>query len=323
MSSEIVVSDIKVLDRETMEQMFESMDATLTVTEASEPQEVIEVAAGADALIIDSRVQVTDAVIDALDSLRVVGRAGIGIDNIDVEAAIDAGVTVVNVPDYSVEEVSTHAFALMLACLRRIPTFDRTVKDGEWDWEVGAPIPRLAGRTVGLVAFGKIARRFAAKLQGFDVDVLAYDPYVREYRMRDFGATKVGFDELLAESDIVSVHAPLTAETRGLFDEQAFATMRDDAVLINTARGPIVDEAALHDALRSGQLGGAGLDVREVEPPSASPLDDLDTVVLSPHTAWYSETSREILTETVCEDVRRVIQDREPKNPVDPETGWF
>jgi D-3-phosphoglycerate dehydrogenase len=323
MSYEIVVSDIKVLDRETMERLFGSMDATLTVTEASKPQEVIDVAAGADALIIDSRVQVTDAVIDALDSLRVVGRAGIGIDNIDVEAAINRGVTVVNVPDYSVEEVSTHALALMLACLRRIPTFDRAVKDGGWDWEVGKPIPRLAGQTIGLVSFGKISRRFAAKLRGFDVDVLAYDPYVREYRMRDFGVSKVGFDELLEGSDIVSVHAPLTEETRGLFDEQAFATMRDDAVFINTARGPIVDEAALHDTLRSGDIGGAGLDVRETEPPNASPLHDLDTVVLSPHTAWYSETSREILTETVCEDVRRVLQGREPKNPVDPETGWF
>lgn len=323
MTHEIVVSDIKVLDRESMEELFESTDATLTLTEASEPEEVIDVAADADALIIDSRVQVTEDVIDALDSLRVIGRAGIGIDNIDVTAATEADVTVVNVPDYSIEEVSTHAFALMLACLRQITTFDRSVKDGEWDWEVGQPIPRLADQTVGIVSFGKIARRFAAKLQGFGVNIVVYDPYVREYRMRDFGAEKVEFDELLEESDIVSVHAPLTDETRGMFDEEAFEKMHDDALLVNTARGPIVDEEALYTALQGGGLAGAGLDVREVEPPNDSPLHDLDSVILSPHAAWYSETSREILTTTVCEDVHRELQGNDPRNPVDPESGWF
>jgi D-3-phosphoglycerate dehydrogenase len=142
---------------------------------------------GANALVIDAGTQVTAEVVDAADSLQVVGRAGIGVDNIDVRAAVEAGVTVVNVPDYSVEEVSTHAFALVLACLRKIPTFDRSVKRGEWEWSVGQPVRRLAGSTVGLVAFGKLASRFAAKLRGFDVDIVAYDPYAPEYRMGDLG----------------------------------------------------------------------------------------------------------------------------------------
>ncbi len=137
------------------------------------------------------------------------------MDNIAVRAAVAAGVTVVNVPDYSVEEVSTHTFALMLACLRRIPTFDRSVKRGEWKWAVGQPIRRLAGSTVGLVAFGKLASRFAAKLRGFDIDVIAYDPYAPEYRMGDLGVESVTLETLLGDSDIVSLHAPLTDETRG------------------------------------------------------------------------------------------------------------
>ena len=323
MSYRIVVSDTKVMDGETRAAVLNAVDATVETTAAKEPAAVARAVEGADALIVDAGTQVTAEVVDAADSLDVVGRAGIGVDNIDVRAAVDAGVTVVNVPDYAVEEVSTHAFALVLACLRKIPTFDRSVKSGEWEWSVGQPMHRLAGSTVGLVAFGKLASRFAAKLRGFDVDVLAYDPYVPEYRMGDLGVESVTFETLLAESDVVSLHAPLTDETRGLIDADALERMRDDALLVNTARGGLVDEAALYDALVSGDLGGAGLDVRESEPPGESSLHDLDSVVCSPHVAWYSEESRVELTETVAEDVVRVLRGEEPDNPVDPETGWF
>jgi D-3-phosphoglycerate dehydrogenase len=323
MSYRIVVSDTKVMDGETRAAVLNAVDATVETTAAKEPAAVARAVEGADALIVDAGTQVTAEVVDAADSLDVVGRAGIGVDNIDVRAAVDAGVTVVNVPDYAVEEVSTHAFALVLACLRKIPTFDRSVKSGEWEWSVGQPMHRLAGSTVGLVAFGKLASRFAAKLRGFDVDVLAYDPYVPEYRMGDLGVESVTFETLLAESDVVSLHAPLTDETRGLIDADALERMRDDALLVNTARGGLVDEAALYDALVSGDLGGAGLDVRESEPPGESSLHGLDSVVCSPHVAWYSEESRVELTETVAEDVVRVLRGEEPDNPVDPETGWF
>ena len=323
MSYRIVVSDTKVMDEETRAAVLNAVDATVETTAAKEPAAVARAVESADALIVDAGTQVTAEVVDAADSLDVVGRAGIGVDNIDVRAAVDAGVTVVNVPDYAVEEVSTHAFALVLACLRKIPTFDRSVKSGEWEWSVGQPMHRLAGSTVGLVAFGKLASRFAAKLRGFDVDVLAYDPYVPEYRMGDLGVESVTFETLLAESDVVSLHAPLTDETRGLIDADALERMRDDALLVNTARGGLVDEAALYDALVSDDLGGAGLDVRESEPPGESSLHGLDSVVCSPHVAWYSEESRVELTETVAEDVVRVLRGEEPDNPVDPETGWF
>ena len=323
MPYKVVVSDTKMVDGETRAAVLDEVDATVETIAAKEPAAVARAVKGANALVIDAGTQVTAEVVDAADSLQVVGRAGIGVDNIDVRAAVEAGVTVVNVPDYSVEEVSTYAFALVLACLRKIPTFDRSVKRGEWEWTVGQPIRRLAGSTVGLVAFGKLASRFAAKLRGFDVDVVAYDPYAPEYRMGDLGVEPVAFETLLADSDIVSLHAPLTDETRGMIDADALDRLRDDALLVNTARGGLVDETALYDALVSGDLGGAGLDVREAEPPGDSPLHDLDSVVCSPHVAWYSEESRVELTRTVAEDVVRVLRDEEPENPVDPETGWF
>jgi len=323
MSYKVVVSDTKVMDGETRAAVLDAVDATVETIAAKEPEAVARAVDGVDALIVDAGTQVTAEVIEAADSLKVVGRAGIGMDNIAVRAAVAAGVTVVNVPDYSVEEVSTHTFALMLACLRRIPTFDRSVKRGEWKWAVGQPIRRLAGSTVGLVAFGKLASRFAAKLRGFDIDVIAYDPYAPEYRMGDLGVESVTLETLLGDSDIVSLHAPLTDETRGMIDADALDRMHDDALLVNTARGGLVDEAALYDALISGDLGGAGLDVRKPEPPGDSPLHDLDSVVCSPHVAWYSEESRVELTQTVAEDVIRVLRGEEPENTIDPETGWF
>ncbi|QHS18129.1 C-terminal binding protein [haloarchaeon 3A1-DGR] len=317
------VFDTKILDRETERAVLDAVDATVETHDLNAAEKVAAAASNADAMLVDAGTEVTVEVFEAADSLQVVGRAGIGVDNVDLEAASDHDVTVVNMPTYSIDEVSTHAFALMLACVRSIPTFDRSVKNDEWDWTTGAPIWRLAGDTVGLVAFGKISRRFAAKLQGFDVDVIAADPYVPDYRMTDLGVEKVSFDELLARSDIVSIHAPHTDETDELFDADAFAAMDDDAILVNTGRGGIVNEDALYDALADGDLGGAGLDVRESEPPGDSPLHDREDVVCSPHMAWYSEDSREELTRTLTEDVVRVLRGEEPENPVDPETDWF
>ena len=323
MTHRVFVSDAKVLDLETHGDPLESIGARVSVTSAKRPDDLLEAAAGADALIVDSVTRVTAEVLEGIDSLRVVGRGGIGVDNVDIDAAANNGVTVVNVPAYSVEEVSTHALSLLLGCLRRLGVHDRAVKGGEWDWSLGTPIHRLRNQTVGLVSFGKIARRFAAKLRGFDVDVIAVDPYVSDREMGEFGVERVGFDELLDRARYVSVHAPLTDETRGLFDAEAFGAMRDGAILVNTARGPIVEETALVDALENGPLAAAGLDVREKEPPETSPLHERDDVLLTPHTAWYSEESRAELSHTIAEDVARVLRGDAPMNPVDPESGWY
>lgn len=316
----VVVSDTKVIDL-AGQPALEEVGAAVERTDAKAPGEVIAAAAGADALVVDAGTRVTAAVFEALDSLAVVGRAGTGVDNIDIAAAERHGVPVVNVPDYATDEVATHALALLLACLRRVPAYDRSVRGGDWDWTVGRPIDRLAGGTVGVVGFGAIGRRFARKLDGFDVDVLAYDPYVAAGEMADRGVRKVSFEQLFGESDAVSVHAPLTEETRGMVDAGALAATPDDAILVNTARGPIVDEGALEAALRSGDLGAAGLDVRETEPPDST-LTDLGTVVSTPHAAWYSERSREELNRTVAADIARVLRGDQPDHPVDAESLW-
>jgi D-3-phosphoglycerate dehydrogenase len=322
MSHRVVVSDTKVVDIERMQAQLDEIGATVETTNATEPTAVLDAAAGADALVVDAGTQVTEQVIASLETLQDVGRTGIGVDNVDVRAAAEHGVRVVNVPGYCLDEVSAHALGLLLACARRIPTFDRSVRDDQWDWTAGGDVRRIRGSTIGLVAFGKIARSLAAKLRGFGVDVLTYDPYLSEPELSGFDVEKVSFEALLARSDFVSIHAPLTAETRGLFDGDAFEAMQDHAVLVNTARGGIVDEEALYEALTSGEVDAAALDVRETEPPLDSRLGELENVVLSPHVGWYSEASRRELCETVCSDVIRVLQGECPENPVDPDDEW-
>jgi len=322
MSYRIVVSDTKVIDLDAGRPAFDGLEVSVETTDANSPEAVIEAAAGADALVVDASTQVTGRVLAALDSLAVVGRAGIGVDNIDLGAAEARGVTVLNVPGYSVDEVATHALALFLACLRRLGAYDRSVRNGDWDWTVGQPLPRLAGSTVGLVAFGKIARNLAGKLDGFDVDVLAYDPYVDAAAFEGYDVRRAGFEELLAASDAVSIHTPLTGETRRMFDADAFDRMREGSILVNTARGPVVDEDALYAALTDGPLAAAGLDVRDTEPPESSRLAELETVISAPHAGWYSEASRRELNRTVAADVARALRGDPPENPVTTDAAW-
>lgn len=323
MSHEIVLSDDKTLDETTKDEVFAGIDATLTALDDKTVEGVIDAVADADAIIVDASTPVPAAVFESDAELRVVGRAGIGVDNVDVDAAAKHGVTVVHVPDYCVDEVSTHALALLLAAVRNLPVYDRQTRSGGWDWQAGRPVHRLRGRTLGLVGFGKISRRLARKVDGFGLDVLAADPNVPAPAMTDLGVEKVGFDDLLRQSDLVSIHAPLYEETERLFDAAAFETMNSDALLVNTARGGVVDEAALYDALVGGEIRGAALDVLTEEPPGESPLFDLDRVIVTPHAAWYSEESRHELSRRVAEDVVRVLTGEPPRSPVDSDLDWI
>ncbi|GAA0658723.1 NAD(P)-dependent oxidoreductase [Salarchaeum japonicum] len=279
--------------------------------------------ADADVWVTPSTAPVTaDVLADA--SVRLIAQPSIGVDNVDVAAAAARGVTVVHAADYCVDEVATHALSLLLACVRSVPAYDASVRDGEWDWRVGAPIHRLAGATVGLVSFGPIARAFRDRLRGFDADVLAYDPYVDADVMARENAEKVTFEELTARADHVSVHAPLTDETRGLVGRDALARLRDDAVVVNVGRGGVVDEAALVDALESGDIAAAGLDVFETEPlPAESALRDRDDVVLTPHAGWYSAEAMADANESVAADVRRFLDGETPAGRVDPDADWL
>lgn len=323
MTYRVVLSDDKTVDSVHQTDILETIGADITTLEEKTQGAVAEAARTADALIVDAATPVTAQVFEEADALRVVGRSGIGVDNIDVDAAADNDVTVVNVPTYSLDEVSTHAFALLLACVRAVPQYDRAVKGGTWDWKTAQPLRRMADRTLGLVGFGSIARRLAAKLRTFGVDVIATDPYVGEATMRDYGVEKVSFDALLDRVDSLSIHVPLYADTRGLFSTAEFERLSNDCIVVNSARGPVVDEDALIEALDRGEIARAGLDVLETEPPAEdNPLLERDDVVLTPHTAWYSEESRKDLSAGVASGVAAALRGEEPDGVIDPETPW-
>lgn len=316
----IVVSDAKAeesdleIHREALSRI--DTDAEVVASELRTEKEVREAAADAAALIVDTRTPVTAAVLEESGSLRVVGRAGIGVDNVDLDAAREAGVTVVNAPTYCLDEVATHALSLLLACLRSLPGYDREVREGGWDWRTGEPTVRLREATLGLAGFGRIPRRLAVMVQGFGCDLAVHDPYLPDGEIESYNAESVGFEELLERSDLLSVHLPLTDETEGIFDREAFERMPDHAILANTARGGVVDEDDLAAALDAGEIEGAGLDVLHEEPPEDSPLLERDDVLFSPHAGWYSESAREDLAREVAGDVARVLAGEEPRNPV-------
>jgi len=291
---------------------------TVRSADLSSTERVVEAARDADGLVVDTGVPVPAAVFDACESLDVVARAGTGVDNIDIAAADDAGVTVTNVPEYCTEEVSTHAVSLFLTLFRHVASHDRAIENGRWDWTDGRPIRRLSEQTVGFHSFGGIARRTAEKMAGFGCELIASDPYVDADEMAAYGVEKVSFETLLETADHISIHAPLTEETRHSFDRDAFERMRETAVLVNVGRGPIVDQPALRRALDAGEITAAGLDVLNEEPPTDSELAGRDDVVVTPHAAFYSEDSLAALNESVARDVRDVIAGERPDGFVDP-----
>src|SRR5216683_6118215 len=219
--------------------------------------------------------------------------------------------------DYCMQEVSDHAMALLLSLVRKVPLSNKLVQSGRWEVPPVVPIHRLTGRVLGLVGFGNIPRMLAPKAKAFGLRVVTHDPYVSPEALSAAGVENVGFDELLAMSDFVSIHAPLLPATRGLFNRDVFRKMKKGAMLINTARGPLVDEEALIAALDSGQLGGAALDVVATEPLAKdSPLIGRDNVILTPHTAFYSVEALEELQSKCASDVARVLSGEKPAYPV-------
>lgn len=260
----------------------------------------------------------TARVIAGLRGCRVIARFGIGVDRVDLEAATAAGIVVTNVPDYCVDEVSDHALGLLLAVTRRIVPLDRAVRDGVWDTAaVAGPVRRLRGRRLGIVGFGRLGRSFAAKAQALGLEVVAYDPNVADSDIEAAGVRSLSLDALIASSDIVSLHVPLTPQTRHLLDRQRIDSLPAGAVLLNTSRGGLVDEKALAAALREGRLGGAGLDVFETEPPPRDhPLLGLPNVVVSSHSSHYSLEAGADMRAKAFGNVARVLRGEAPLSPV-------
>jgi len=274
----------------------------------------------ADALVISSS-PVTRGVMSALEGLKVVARTGVGYDVIDVPAATELGVIVVNVPDIWVREVANHALALLLAWNRKIVALDRQVHAGVWS--AGVPGPHtgsLHGETVGIVGLGNIGSAFARRVAAFETTVIACDPYVDDARFAVLGVERVSLETLAERADYVSVHTLLNAETRHLIGEAFFRRMKPTAILINTSRGPVVDERALARALEEKRLAGAALDVWEREPVAAdNPLLKLENVIATPHAAYFSSAAVAQVPRRCGEEVARVLTGQRPLHVVNPE----
>jgi D-3-phosphoglycerate dehydrogenase len=265
--------------------------------------------------------KVSARMIEALTKAKVITCATVGVDYVDVAAATARGIAVTNCPDTFIEEVADHAMMLLLATHRRCIEQDRMVREGRWG--EGRPqllkIPRLMGSTLGFVAFGRVARLTAMRAKAFGLRMLAYDPFVDELTMSALGVVPASLDQVLSESDFVSMHAPDTAETRKMLTTKHFARMKKTAIFINTGRGPTVDEAALVAALQSGQIAGAGLDVFEVEPlPKDSPLIGMPHVILSPHNASASARFDEARKRRAGQEMALVLSGRWPMSCVNP-----
>jgi D-3-phosphoglycerate dehydrogenase / 2-oxoglutarate reductase len=296
--------------------ILSTIGATLEVLSAGTPEAIRSEAAEADA-VLTTYAPIDAETLAALERCRIISRYGIGVDNIDLEAARGRGVVVTNVPDYCVEEVADHTLALLLAALRKIPRGDRLVHAGEWGIAGVRPIHRLRGHRLGLVGFGHIGVEVARRAAPFGLDVIAFDPYVPAERMDAEGVGRAEtLDDLLPACDVVSIHVPLIPATRGLIGAEAVARMREDAVLINTSRGPIVSTDAVVAALRERRLGAACLDVFETEPPPAEVIADVPNLIATPHSAFYSEEAIAESQTRAAQAIVDVLSGREPRNRV-------
>ena len=292
------------------------VEPELRMAASASADDILAVGRDADAILV-TYAKLPGELLRKLTRCKAIGRFGLGVDNIDVAAAAELGITVTYVPDYCMHEVSDHAMALLLALARKIPLSNKLVQAGRWEMPAVVPIHRLAGRVLGLVGFGNIPRALAPKAKAFGLTVVTHDPFVPREVPAAAGVEAVSFERLLAISDFVSVHAPLTPSTRGLFNADALRKMKKGAMLINTARGPLVEEAALVAALDAGHLAAAALDVVEVEPLARdSRLLGRDNLILSPHTGFYSVEALDELQTKCASDVARVLCGEPPVYPV-------
>jgi D-3-phosphoglycerate dehydrogenase len=302
---------------------FSEIDHDLEVHVCSSYGETIEAVKGAD-IIINAGVPMPREVIQEIDRAQAIVSFGHGFDRIDDSAATDQGVMVVNTAGFCTEEVSNHAIMLLLACAKKLAMLDSLVRAGEWGStikdDVLLPMGPIDGQTLGLVGLGNIACATARKAQAFGLELIAYDPFIPPWTAKEFKVELVStLEELAGRSDFVSVHVPLNDHTRGLIDAEVFAAMKPTAYLINTCRGPTVDEKALIEALESGQIAGAGLDVFEVEPtPADNPLLKMDNVVLTPHSAGTSTLSMAIGEVQIGRETARLLQGTWPMSVVNP-----
>lgn len=313
MTFKIVYSDHLFDNLAYERRVFEEIDGiVIDGEEAEEPLESI--VKDADALVVMYH-PVNAELMDLMPKCKIINRSGIGFDIVDIEAATKRGIFVTNIPDYCIQEVADHAMSMILSFQRKIVFFNSRMKNGEWDLNQGWMMHRVENQTLGLVAFGHIAKAVCHRARSFGMNVVTYDPYLTDEEILQWGAEPVrDLDTLLMNSDVVSVHTPLNPETRGLIGEREISLMKENAILINVARGGIVDEEALLKALNEGRILGAGLDVFAKEPIDLyGPLIQHERVICTPHAAWNSAESEMERREKSAADVIRALQGEVPK----------
>jgi D-3-phosphoglycerate dehydrogenase len=316
----ILVTDYVWPSLDVEQGVLGEIGAELVPAPDGEEETLVRLAEGCSG-ILTCWAQTTQCVIEAaLPNLRVIVRYGVGLDNIDVAFATVQGIPVANVPDYCFVDVAEQTLALLLGLSHKVARFDRLIREGTWDIQTGLPLRRLTGQVLGLVGFGQVAREVIPRAQAFGLKVIAHSRSLTPQQAQEYGVETVDLDTLLRTSDFVSLHCPSTDETRGMIDADALAKMKATACLINTSRGDIIDEAALHVALEQETIAGAALDVRCQEPPGENDhLIKMEQVIHSPHAAFYSQESLVELQEKAAWEARRVLTGEVPVHLVNPE----
>ena len=313
---EVVITDCDHGFVEIEKEELDRIGAGMTLAQVRSEEDVIRVCGQADGLL-NQYAPLTRAVLERLPKCKVIAKYGVGVDTVDLKAATDFGIIVTNVPDYCFDEVADHTISLMLTLARKTVFFNQKVKSNQWDFRQGIPIHRIRNKTLGLIGCGRIGREVARKMSTFGVRVIAYDPYIADTG----GAIAfVDLDTVLRESDFISIHCSLNESTRHLLGGREFQKMQRKPLVINVARGPIIEEKELIRALNEGRISGAGLDVLEKEPPDPdNPLLKMDNVILSPHVAFYSEESIRELKQRATEGVSAVLLGEWPRVVVNRE----
>lgn len=318
----VVITDFDYGDNDVERAILEPIGAEVVALQAKSEVDLIPHMGDCDA-VMNQYERVGAKAIAAMKRCKVIARYGVGVDIVDVEAATARGILVTNVRDYCTEEVADHAIALWLALTRKLLQYNHATHEGIWHWKAARPVPRLRGRTMGIVSFGHIGQAIAERARVFGVEIITYDPYLDPDFVRGKGAEPVSKDELLARADAIMMQVPMTKETRHFLGPDEFARLKPGVVVVNTGRGPTVDNKALYDALVAGRVAGAGLDDPEEEPakrkhwdPKDNPLFTLPNVIVTPHVAYYSEESIQLARETAASEVARVLTGERPKNPV-------
>ncbi len=315
MKPNVVIAYSGFGDLEVETEVLRTIDAQIVHTGELTSSAALAAVAQADALMVALE-KVTAEVIAAMPRCRVISRAGTGLDSIDIPAATARGIWVAYVPDYSIDEVSTHAISLLLAQARGIPTQVQSTRNGQWNSQISAPLYRLKDKTLGVVGFGRIGQATAEKGKGLGLKVIVHDPYADHAVAARLGVEVVSLEQLTRQSDFISLHAPFSEATHHLVNAEFLARMKPTAYLINAARGPLIDEVALLQAVRGGQIAGAGLDVLTIEPPAPDhPLLQEPRILVTPHSAWYSEEAKIDLRTRCAEEVVRVLSGQTPRFP--------